>query len=254
MSMSSTQGPILEVKKLWWRWNDGSLKQDLEWMGNRWKRLLLGEKCNESISYNWKETPQRWQLIQDVIDQYAFKSYLEIGCFDDECFNNIRCKTKVGVDPAKGGTVRKTSDDFFLENKAKFGCVFIDGLHTYEQVSKDIHNSLACLEPGGVILLHDCLPCDIGEQAVPREQVNWSGDVWKAIVEQRMVADVDTATCVADRGIGVILKRPNTDLLVLNEQQIFKKLKFQEYVRNHISWMRPKSYAEIRRFISGEGP
>ena len=32
---------------------------------------------------------------------------------------------------------------------------FIDGLHEYAQVKRDIENSLNFLEPNGVILLHD---------------------------------------------------------------------------------------------------
>ena len=43
-------------------------------------------------------------------------------------------------------------------NKESFDCVFIDGLHTYNQVKKDIHNSLKYLNINGIIMLHDCLP------------------------------------------------------------------------------------------------
>ena len=66
-----------------------------------------------------------------------------------------------------------------------FDIIFIDGLHHYEQVKKDIINSLNCIEENGVIILHDCIPKSYLEQAVPRSQHLWTGDVWKAFVEIR---------------------------------------------------------------------
>ena len=37
-----------------------------------------------------------------------------------------------------GGNMKITSDDFFKQNKNKYDCVFIDGLHIYDQVKRDI--------------------------------------------------------------------------------------------------------------------
>ena len=52
---------------------------------------------------------------------------------------------KIGVDPERGGNVRKTSDNFFKNNKKEFDVIFIDGLHIYEQCRKDVINSLKVL-------------------------------------------------------------------------------------------------------------
>ena len=38
-----------------------------------------------------------------------------------------------------------SSDEFFLKNKDQFDIIFIDGLHVYEQVKRDIENSLIVL-------------------------------------------------------------------------------------------------------------
>ena len=54
-------------------------------------------------------------------------------------------------------------------------------MHEYEQVKKDIINSVKYLNDGGVIFVHDCLPRGYFEQAVPRSQHVWTGDVWKLI-------------------------------------------------------------------------
>jgi predicted O-methyltransferase YrrM len=62
----------------------------------------------------------------------------------------------IGVDPNQGVTLRMTSDEFFAANQFTFDIVFIDGLH--DQVAKDIENSLRVLNPGGIIVMHDCNP------------------------------------------------------------------------------------------------
>ena len=57
--------------------------------------------------------------------------------------------------------------------------------------------------------MHDCMPRNYYYQAVPRSQINWNGDTWKAFLEIRTNTDLDTYCCYADEGIGVILKREN---------------------------------------------
>ena len=71
---------------------------------------------------------------------------------------------------------------------------------------------------------------------VPRSHENWNGDVWKALVECRTLKDIDTYTCVADQGIGIIFKRPNQKILVLNNKN-FKKMKFKDYYFNNKEYM-----------------
>ena len=161
---------------------------------------------------------------------------MEIGCFEDETFNKINIDKKVGVDPNSGGNVRLTSDNFFKINKDRFDIIFIDGLHAFDQVKKDITNSLSILNKDGVLLLHDCLPQKIRDQAFPRAHEHWNGDVWKVIVECRTLKDIDTYTCLADQGIGVIFKRPNQNILNLNYKN-FKKIKFKDYYYNYKEYM-----------------
>ena len=177
-----------------------------------------------------------------------YERYLEIGCFDNELFNYVNCKKKVGVDPVSGGTIRDTSDNFFKTNSENFDCVFIDGLHKYHQVKKDIKNSLKFLNEGGIILLHDCLPNNYYEQAVPRCQWTWNGDVWKAIVECRTNKDIDVYTCYADFGIGVIFKRPNQNLLEYPKEN-YSNLHFEEYFHNHKKLMNIVEYEDLIKLI-----
>ena len=138
---------------------------------------LFYDKKHGNIGFDFTTKKSRLDIVQSIIEKKKYKKYLEIGCFDDELFNHVNCELKVGVDPVSGGTVRKTSDQFFSNNNQYFDCVFIDGLHEYKQVQKDIINSLRFLNDGGIILLHDCLPNNFYEQAIPRCQWTWNGEV-----------------------------------------------------------------------------
>ena len=207
---------------------------------------VYGEKFFKRLAYDWKNYPSRTQIIQKIINQQKYKSYLEIGCDNDENFSKIIVDKKTGIDPLKGGTLRMTSDKFFEKNNKNFDLIFLDGLHTYEQTIKDIDNSIRFLNVNGVILIHDCLPTKIWNQIVPRIYGHWNGDVWKAIVHSRTYDHADTYTCVADHGIGIIFKRKNMNRLIIGEKD-FKKLKFEHYYNNHKKFMNIISYKEIEK-------
>jgi hypothetical protein len=209
---------------------------------------VFGEKNLGNIGLDFSQKQTRKFIIQDIINKKNYKSYLEIGCFDNELFNHINCNKKVGIDPYTGGTIRKTSDKFFEDNKEKFDCIFIDGLHTYSQVKKDIDNSLKFLNPDGIILLHDCLPNNYFEQATPRSQYIWNGDVWKAIVECRTIKDIDTYTCYADFGIGIILNRKNQNILDIKYNK-FSKIKFNDYFTNYKEYMNIIEFEDLLKVI-----
>ena len=207
---------------------------------------FLNDKKLGNIGFDFSSKKTRIQIVQDIITKKNSTKYLEIGCFDDELFNQINCKNKIGVDPVSGGSVRATSDQFFENNEDYFDCVFIDGLHEYNQVRKYILNSLKFLNKGGVILLHDCLPDNYYAQATPRCQWTWNGDVWKAIVECRNNKDLDVYTCYADYGIGVIFNRPNRNLLNYQKKD-YSKLKFDEYHRDPYKLMNIIEYDELKK-------
>ena len=215
------------------------------------KRLLFyiyGEKFFKRFDYNWKNYPSRIDIIKKIIKRENYKSYLEIGCDNDENFSQINLIDKVGVDPLKGGTLRMTSDEFFLENKRNFDIIFLDGLHTYEQTIKDVLNSLKILNKKGVILIHDCLPKKIWNQIVPRMYGHWNGDVWKAIVHARTLEHADVYTCKADHGIGMIFNRKNKSCLKINLTN-FKDLKFSDYYNNHDAYMNLIEHKDLEKIF-----
>ena len=210
---------------------------------NKFKKIInkfyyefFVENFKNKISFDFPQDYFRWDLIDYLIKKNNYLNYLEIGCDDDQLFSKVKIKNKIGVDPVSGGNVRKNSDDFFFENKDKFDLVFIDGLHIYEQVKKDIINSLKCLNENGIILVHDCMPDSLSKQAVPRYKMKWNGDVWKAIVDLRQREDLDIFTCEIDEGIGIITKRKNSSILKLNKPA--KNLKFKDYYYNYKEYLR----------------
>ena len=208
---------------------------------------LFIENFKGKLNYNFTENFYRWDLIEYLIKKNNYKNYLEIGCDKNQLFSKVNIGNKIGVDPVSGGNVRKTSDDFFKENKSSFDIVFIDGLHTYEQVKKDILNSVNCLLDEGIILVHDCMPDSLGKQAVPRYKMQWNGDVWKAIVDLRQQENLEIYTCEIDQGIGIISKKKNTSILKLDKP--INKLKFKDYFNNYKEYMRVISLKKFKEIF-----
>ena len=210
---------------------------------NRIYYFFFVERFNKKLKLEFPQDIYRWDLIQHIIDKYNFKDYLEIGCDKNQSFSKIKIDNKIGVDPIEGGTIRSTSDQFFDQNKKNFDIIFIDGLHHYSQVLKDINNSLKILNKNGFILVHDCLPRSLAQQAVPRYRASWNGDVWKAIVELRTKKNLNIFTSQIDFGVAVIQISENKKLLKLDINN-FSKLKFKDYYYNYKEFMNVLDYED----------
>jgi hypothetical protein len=89
----------------------------------------------------------RATVLAILIEKYSYQSYLEIGTHKDDIFSLARrvFPIAVGVDPLSGGTLRLTSDEFFLTNNQYFDLIFIDGLHEANQVCFYVLNKI-CLQ------------------------------------------------------------------------------------------------------------
>jgi hypothetical protein len=150
----------------------------------------------------------RTELINHLLADRGGSRYLEIGVRnEDDNFAHVEAPTKVGVDTSPVTTVHGSSDEFFAQNYEKFDLIFIDGLHVEEQVSRDIGASYRCLAPGGVIVLHDCLPPDAWHQRPPEqftEGESWNGEVWKAVLREFNRTEHRCFVVEADWGCGVI--------------------------------------------------
>lgn len=181
----------------------------------------------------------RIKAVQQALDGRSSRVYLEIGVSRGTAFRRIAAEEKIAVDPAFKLSTRarrraeakasathyfETTSNAFFENAAPFlkqrriDVALIDGLHTYRQVLVDVENTLRYLRDDGVIFLHDCNPtrasvaCPADSYADFRAQnrwweIDWSGDVWKAIVYLRSTRqDLRIAVLNCDWGVGIVRK------------------------------------------------
>ena len=188
---------------------------------------------DQTLDWDWWSMPfNRIALINLLVAGKPGCRYLEIGCDSNFTFHSVAATRKVGVDPARGGTVRKTSDEFFADNQESFDVIFIDGLHHYQQVRRDVANAVACLAPGGWVVLHDMLPRTWVEHHVPCiDPSMWTGDVWKVGHELAQSTGVDFRIFRIDFGVGVFrLTAPTATLADLRPELADKE--FDHYFHN----------------------
>lgn len=148
------------------------------------------------------------EIINALIKDNGYTSYLEIGYGDGSCFHQIKCDKKVAIDPEirdTPGVMCMTSDELFSGETWPVDIVFIDGDHTCGQVRKDINNASKVLSENGVILVHDIAPEEEAQAVVPRQQKVWTGDTYKAWEGfKAKYPDVETAEYPVQYGLGAI--------------------------------------------------
>lgn len=147
------------------------------------------------------------QIINEIIKENEYNSYLEIGFGNGEGFAAIECKNKYSVDPNGKADYKGTSDDYFKEitKDVKYDVILVDGLHHADQVRKDIINAAKHLKKNGVIVLHDVNPNSKETQEVPCNTPIWEGDCWRAFIGFREAyPDVETKCYLDDHGVAII--------------------------------------------------
>jgi len=200
------------------------------------------------FGWNWKEIHyNRVALVNRLTSCFPTCRYLEIGCDRNQLFDSVYAAQKTGVDPTRGGTVRATSDDFFASNQGSYDVVFIDGLHVFEQVRRDVVNAIKCLAPGGFIALHDMLPRNWWEEHVPRISPAWTGDVWKVACELSSTDGVDFRIVGIDHGVGVL--RLSTGMPVLADLRQQLKGKRFAYFRDNFASLPVIDWEEFDRWL-----
>jgi len=140
----------------------------------------------------------RYEIINMLANKYNLKSYLEIGYQRGICYNNVNIYDKTAVDPSPLELQRTsdnnipvlnvrlyltTSDNFFSNTNKKWDFIFIDGLHTYDQVKRDLDNSLNHLSDDGIIMLHDMSPSTFERAISFNEGGQWNGDCYKVGID-----------------------------------------------------------------------
>jgi hypothetical protein len=189
-------------------------------------------------------------IINILIEKCGYKTYLEIGVANSDCYRLINCEQKTAVDPESlsKATFELTSDEFFKTNKElyhhKYDIIFIDGLHHSGQVYKDILNALKVLNKGGTIVCHDMNPQGFQQQYVPRQVMCWNGDCWKAWVKLRTERkDLEMFVLQLDEGTAII-RKGKQKRLVLKE-----KMTYDNLVKNRQEWLNLQSVEYFLKWI-----
>ena len=228
----------------------------------------------------------RLDVIQRIINHKKANTYLEIGVKKGKAFLEIRARKKIAIDPLfKISRKRKikfflknfsnisneyyemTSDIFFekesicLTKSNGIDVAFIDGLHTYTQSLKDVHNCLKFLNQSGVIVMHDCNPqsetesqsFDIMEQKegmdLPESGIAWSGDVWKTIANLRSTrSDLNIFVLDCDHGVGIITKGEPEKMLGFSVKMI-EKLTYKDLEQNRLKILNLKRPSYLNEFL-----
>lgn len=231
------------------------------------------------------------EVIQAFLNQIHGNTYLEIGVASGGSFWAVKAKHKIGIDPGLrikfNKRVRKkiaeifnfryerlyrwTSDEYFANNSAisflskhKIDVAFIDGLHTYEQSLKDVLNCLNYLHPSGVIILHDCNPESKSSGFfIPPKNVkgetdelhsNWSGEVWKTIVDLRSCRkDLNIFVLDCDHGVGVITFGKPENRLAYSQEKI-AKMTYEEFFKSRNELLNLKNPDFLYNFLSRKNP
>lgn len=134
--------------------------------------------------------------------------YLEVGVDAGETFRDVPCRERVGVDPnrvvedrflAPDGVEfnQMTSDEYFssLPIARQFDVIFLDGLHTFEQIYRDLCSALTHMHPTSILLVDDVFPQNVFGALTDRAQAQrqrvdhggdpgdsaWWGDVFKIV-------------------------------------------------------------------------
>lgn len=200
----------------------------------------------KKISY---KGTQRTDIINELISVNNYKSYLEIGIRNPkDNFDRININHKDGVDPNGKCKYVMTSDEFFKINQQRYDIIFIDGLHEAKQVEKDIYHSFECLNPDGIVVMHDCNPANEKQQQIPRgKQKTWCGDVWKAFVKYRSLPNLEMYIVDTNNGVGV-LRRGCQEPLEIDD------FSYKQLDLNRKKWLNLVSIAGFRKHekIKGE--
>jgi hypothetical protein len=176
-------------------------------------------------------------IINHILHDKGYKSYLEIGVDESVTFNAIDAETKQGVDPnVEGvkdvftGDINQYINQYITENpKETFDLIFIDGMHTYESSSNDLEKSLNLLNEGGTIVMHDTNPKSMAEANPARNGSSWCGTVWKTAVSARNRDDLIVFTIEHDKGYTVIVKGKNNEPLQVPNLKYVQYEKFSDH-------------------------
>ena len=153
-------------------------------------------------------------LIEAIFVACGYKSYLELGVWNGVNLARMAkyARWALGVDIVDTridkctGLFLGTTDDFFDRSSRRYDLIFIDADHNYDQVKKDLTQSLKRLTRSGTAILHDTDPANVkllGE--------GYCSDSYKILQELRNNNQVDFVTLPMNEAGLTIVKLRNSE-------------------------------------------
>jgi hypothetical protein len=142
-----------------------------------------------------------YELLERIHRHHRPRRYVEIGVAEGYslAMAGAGCRV-VGIDPepklasppAENATLHPlSSDDYFAgrdltaDLAGAVDLAFVDGLHHFDAVLRDVLNLERHCIPTSAILLHDTVPIDAESATRERRTLVWTGDVWRAVLALR---------------------------------------------------------------------
>lgn len=172
-----------------------------------------------------EKSVNKGDIINRLIDRFNFKSFLEYNKFDGKNFyENILCEEKeIAYQPeesyldghnlkrllaaAEGADIDRILplDRLLTRFKnRKFDIIFFDPIHIRPEVDLCLQKLPQLLNPGGILVVHDCNPEYIELTSVKRRPGAWTGETFKAFALFRHFNREQTITVSEDFGVGLI--------------------------------------------------
>ncbi len=204
--------------------------------------------------------------INALAQRLGATRYLEIGLRRGGTFREVEIADRTGVDPAyqfdaeamsneATRIYRLTSDAFFAAepHTTRYDIVYVDGLHTFEQVMRDVNNAILRMHTRSVMLIDDTVPNDVYSTLPDLETAerfrtaagstrrSWHGDVFKTIfyihdfwpgLNYRTIVGSGNPQTLVWRGIGP-LRKP-----IFNNVERISRLSFFEF-HDYFKYMLP---------------
>jgi len=217
---------------------------------------------------------EKFELINILLGEVGGGGrYLEIGVQTGITYAYVEAKVKVGVDPMpmlgynmvfllniwgrrnerEWYLVPDTSDVFFkdgfkvAEIPKEYEVIFVDGLHEYRQVLRDIRNSMEHLVDGGYILIHDTAPDSAKKASGKAEEGDWNGTVYQAIYDLHISGAKYYTVEGMPEGMTILPKQE----LRLPTASETPGISYEEFDKNRAEILHLKPFADILREIKG---
>lgn len=206
-------------------------------------------------------------VINRLVRQFGFKRYLEYNKLDGgKCFSEVVCESKTLAFIPEHAYLDGPATERLLRTTAAFGTrdiltlpqlldrhagerfdlILYDPVHVRPEVDEVARALPALLNPGGILIVHDCNPEDEAITSVERCPGAWVGETYKAFALLRHHNPGKALTVAEDFGCGLVW---NKDLVL--DYPLDTDLTYQQFDAQRASYTGSISYLQLLEKTAG---